>query len=139
MRIPDVAADATVVVTHMSAPWPEPIERWRDDIARLATVLQQIAASAPGPVMVGGDLNATSDMREFRRLLHDGYHDAAEQAGAGLTRTHPADLVVPPVFAIDHILTRACTATSVRTLSIPGSDHRALVSDIVVQPSPATY
>jgi endonuclease/exonuclease/phosphatase (EEP) superfamily protein YafD len=82
--------------------------------------------------MVGGDLNATAAMREFQRLLRDGYHDAAEQAGAGLTRTHPADIVVPPVFAVDHILTRGCTATSVHAVSVPGSDHRALVSDIVV-------
>jgi endonuclease/exonuclease/phosphatase (EEP) superfamily protein YafD len=134
VRIPDIAANATVVATHMSAPWPEPIKGWRDDIARFATALQQIATSTPGAVMVGGDLNATVDMREFRRLLHDGYRDAAEQAGAGLTRTHPADIVVPPVFAVDHILTRGCTATSVRTLTVPGSDHRALIARIVVHP-----
>jgi endonuclease/exonuclease/phosphatase (EEP) superfamily protein YafD len=41
--------------------------------------------------------------------------------------------VVPPVFAVDHILTRGCTATSMRTLQVPGSDHRALVADIVMQ------
>jgi hypothetical protein len=38
-----------------------------------------------------------------------------------LTRTHPADArPLSPVFAVDHIL----------TLSLPGSDHRALLADI---------
>jgi hypothetical protein len=65
------------------------------------------------------------DNLEFRRLLRGGYRDAAEQAGAGLTRTHPADVpLLPPVFAVDHILTRECAATFVRTLTIPGSDWR---------------
>jgi endonuclease/exonuclease/phosphatase family metal-dependent hydrolase len=134
VRIPDVPGDATIVVTHISAPWPEPIAGWRADLNLLSTTLRQIAAEANDtPVIVGGDLNATADMHEFRQLLRDGYHDAAEQAGAGVTRTHPADIIVPPVFAVDHILTRGCTATSMRTLSVPGSDHRVLSADIVVQ------
>jgi endonuclease/exonuclease/phosphatase (EEP) superfamily protein YafD len=132
VRIPGVGTDTTIVVTHMSAPWPEPIQGWRDDMARLSTALQRIAAATDGPVLVAGDLNSTADMREFRRLLDAGYRDAADQAGAGLTRTHPADIVVPPVFAVDHILTRDATATSVRTLTVPGSDHRALAADVEI-------
>ncbi|MCV7281824.1 endonuclease/exonuclease/phosphatase family protein [Mycolicibacterium flavescens] len=132
VRIPGAAAETTVVTTHLSAPWPDPFEGWRQDVTRLPTVLQQIAADAPGAVLVAGDLNSTPDMREFRALLRDGYHDAAEQAGAGLTRTHPADIAVPPVFAVDHILTRDATATSVRTVAVPGSDHRALIAEIVL-------
>jgi endonuclease/exonuclease/phosphatase (EEP) superfamily protein YafD len=134
VRISGLTSPAVAVATHMSAPWPEPIAGWRADLNRLSTTLRQIAAEANDtPILVGGDLNATADMREFRQLLRDGYHDAAEQAGAGVTRTHPADIVVPPVFAVDHILTRGCTATSARTLQVPGSDHRALAADIVVQ------
>jgi endonuclease/exonuclease/phosphatase (EEP) superfamily protein YafD len=130
VRITGVPAEATVVTTHMSAPWPEPLRGWRDDLARLATVLNEIGASASGPVIVAGDLNATPDVLEFRRLLRNGYQDAAEQAGAGLTRTHPADIVIPPLFAVDHILLRGGTATSVRTVAMHGSDHRALIADI---------
>ena len=63
----------------------------------------------------------------------NGFHDAAAQAGAGLTRTHPSDVpMLPPVFALDHILTRGCAATAVRTLSMAGSDHRALVAEISI-------
>jgi endonuclease/exonuclease/phosphatase (EEP) superfamily protein YafD len=132
VRITDMPAEATVVTTHMSAPWPEPIRGWRDDLARLATVLSELGTAAKGAVIVAGDLNATPDVLEFRRLLRNGYHDAAEQAGAGLTRTHPADIVIPPVFAVDHILLRGGTATSVRTVAMKGSDHRALIADIRV-------
>jgi endonuclease/exonuclease/phosphatase (EEP) superfamily protein YafD len=130
VRIPGVPAETIVVTTHMSAPWPEPIQGWRDDLTRLATVLSEIGASSDGPVIVAGDLNATPDVLAFRRLLRNGYRDAAEQAGAGLTRTHPADILIPPLFAVDHILLRGGTATSVRTAAVPGSDHRALIADI---------
>lgn len=130
VRIPGVPAEATVVTTHMSAPWPEPIRGWRDDLARLITVLDEIGTSASGPVIVAGDLNATPDVLEFRRLLRNGYRDAAEQAGAGQTRTHPADIVIPPLFAVDHILLRGGTATSARTAALQGSDHRALIAAI---------
>lgn len=132
IRVPGVGADTTAVVTHMSAPWPEPIQGWREDMARLSTALGEIAADADGPILVAGDLNSTADMREFRALLRDGYRDAAEQAGAGVTRTHPADLVVPPIFAIDHILTRDATATSVDTVSVAESDHRALIAHVIL-------
>jgi endonuclease/exonuclease/phosphatase (EEP) superfamily protein YafD len=129
VRLPDVPDEATVVVAHMSAPWPEPLKSWRDDLALLGETLQEISACAAGPVMVAADLNATPDVLEFRRLLRGGYRDAAEQAGAGWARTHPDDVrPLPPIFALDHVLTRGCSAKSARTLEIPGSDHRALAT-----------
>jgi hypothetical protein len=30
------------------------------------------------------------------------------QSARGLTRSHPADIWLPPVFAVDHVLTRGC-------------------------------
>jgi endonuclease/exonuclease/phosphatase (EEP) superfamily protein YafD len=136
IRLPGVADEATVAVAHMSAPWPNPLKGWREDLALFGETLQKISASAAGPVMVAADLNATPDVLEFRRLLRNGYHDAAEQAGAGLIRTHPDDVrFLPPIFALDHVLTRSCRATSVRTVAIPGSDHRALATVISVPPA----
>lgn len=135
VAVPTVPEDVTVLTTHMSAPWPDPLQGWRDDVRRFATALQTMAEHTNGPILVAGDLNSTTDMREFRQLLKAGYRDAAEQAGAGLTRTHPADIAVPPVFAVDHILLRDCTAVSVRTASVRGSDHRAIVADVAL-PTP---
>ncbi|WP_330220323.1 endonuclease/exonuclease/phosphatase family protein [Mycolicibacterium llatzerense] len=131
VQIPGVGSATTVMTVHLSAPWPDPLQGWRDDLARLADTLLKAAQASSGPVLLAGDLNATPDMREFRRLLRQGYRDAGAQAGAGVVRTHPADIVAPPVFAVDHILTRGYVATSVRTLQVPGSDHRALLAQLV--------
>lgn len=118
------------VSAHLMAPWPEPSSDWRGDMARLDKALQQLPGDKP--VILGGDLNATPDLREFRALLHNGFHDGAAQAGAGITRTYPADSTVPPLIAIDHVLTRGATVTAMTTLSLPGSDHRALAAAVVL-------
>jgi endonuclease/exonuclease/phosphatase (EEP) superfamily protein YafD len=59
VQIPDFEGELTVIAAHRSAPWPDPLEGWRDDLARLNTTLQDIAALARGPVILAGDLNAT--------------------------------------------------------------------------------
>lgn len=138
IRIAGVSVDPTVVVAHLAGPWPHPVYDWRRDLNRLPVTLSQVGEQAgSGAVIVAGDLNSTTDMRPFRALLRNGYRDAAEQSGAGIKPTFPADLWVPPLFAIDHILTRVCTATSLQTLEIPGSDHRGLVVTIAIPRSSA--
>jgi endonuclease/exonuclease/phosphatase (EEP) superfamily protein YafD len=79
-------------------------------------------------------------MRPFRGLLRNGYRDAAEQTGVGIKPTFPADSRLPPFIAIDHILTRSCAATSLRTIKITGSDHRGLSATLMIpslSPSPS--
>ena len=71
-------------------------------------------------------------MRPFRKLLTNGYRDAAEQAGAGRTFTYPSNRRFPPIIGIDHVLTRNCTAVSMRTVEIAGTDHRALLTTVMV-------
>ena len=83
-----------------------------------------------GAVIVAGDLNSTYDMLPFRRLLADGYRDAAEQAGAGLSRTYPSRPWRRPMIGIDHVLLCNCAATSAPTVAVPGSDHRGLATII---------
>ncbi|MGO9380976.1 MAG: endonuclease/exonuclease/phosphatase family protein [Mycobacterium sp.] len=138
IRVTGVSIDPTVVVAHVAGPWPRPIDDWRRDLNRLPVTLSEIGEQAgAGSVIVAADLNSTTDMRPFRALLGNGYRDAAEQSGAGIKPTFPADSRLPPFVAIDHILTRNCTATSLRTLKVPGSDHRGLVVTIAIPRSPA--
>ena len=138
VRVTGVSMNPTVVVAHIPGPWPYPIDDWRRDLDRLPTTLREIAERADrGAVIVAADVNSTTDMRPFRALLHDGYRDAAEQSGAGIKPTFPADTRLPPLVAIDHILTRDCAATSLHTLAIPGSDHRGLVVTVTVPQSSA--
>lgn len=125
------ARDVTVVLVHVSGPWPQPIDAWHDEMNRLPDTLQRIAADAgSGAVVVGGDFNATRDMAAFRQVLRRGFRDAAEQAGAGFTNTFPADAPFPPIIAIDHVLTHNATAEAARTFRIPGSDHLGLQTTV---------
>jgi endonuclease/exonuclease/phosphatase (EEP) superfamily protein YafD len=139
IRVPGISLAPTIVVVHLPGPWPQPIEGWRRDIALLPATLREVAERAgTGCVVAAADLNSTTDMRPFRALLTDGYRDAAEQSGAGIQPTFPGDSRLPPLIAIDHILTRNCTATSLRTIRIAGSDHRGLVATVMAARSPVT-
>lgn len=135
IQVPDVAVPPVLVGVHFAAPWPQPIESWRNDMAKFPTMLRELADEAgPGAVIVAGDFNATHDMLPFRELLATGYRDAAEQAGGGLVRTFPVGPRRVPAVGIDHVLLRNADATAVRTELVPEADHMALVADIAVPP-----
>ena len=131
IRVDGVTRDTMLLSVHLAAPWPQPIDDWKKDLAEFPATLTQVADQADGgAVVVGGDFNATTDMRPFRDLLANGYRDAAEQAGAGFVRTYPANRRIPSFMGIDHVLTRDCTAVSAHTLELPGTDHRAFVTTV---------
>jgi len=137
IQIPGTRFAPTVLAVHVAAPWVQPLKYYRDDIARLPTTLQAAAGNAgSGAVIVAGDLNSTYDMQPFRRLLDAGYRDAAEEAGAGLTLSFPSQSWHGPVFGIDHVLVRNCTATAAQTVPVPGSDHRGLFTAIEIPVDP---
>jgi endonuclease/exonuclease/phosphatase (EEP) superfamily protein YafD len=129
LRIPGVAGEPLAIAAHMPGPWNARPTAWMQDIAALPGLLAESAATVgkEGSVILGADLNATYDSRQFRRCLAGGYRDAAEQSGAGITATFPAQGRYPPLIAIDHVLSRNAQATSVRAVTISGSDHRALL------------
>lgn len=88
------------------------------------------------PRVLAGDFNATLDHVGLRRLLNNGYEDAADQVGAGLAPTWPAGELWPPPVAIDHVLVdRRCPVDTFGVVDIVGSDHRAVVTQFVV-PAP---
>ncbi|MCV7374149.1 endonuclease/exonuclease/phosphatase family protein [Mycolicibacterium arabiense] len=133
LEIDGVRTDPIVAAVHLDSPWPRPIEGWHRDFDAFPGVLTTLAAQAGGgSVIIAGDFNATVDMRPFRRLLKDGYRDASEQAGAGRQFTFPSNRRFPPVMGLDHVLTRNATGVSTATITIPGTDHRALVATVLV-------
>jgi endonuclease/exonuclease/phosphatase family metal-dependent hydrolase len=88
--------------------------------------------AAGGPRVLVGDFNATLDHREMHRLLRRGYVDAADATGDGLRMTWPTTGRRPPL-TIDHVL--VAPPILVRRVSlhtIPGSDHRALIAELVL-------
>lgn len=128
------AGDLTLLAVHPVAP-VTPGE-WRTD---LATVLA--AAESADADLVVGDFNATPDHAPLRALADAGWRDAVELTDGGWQPTWPANglgpsSLLPPVVAIDHVLVgSALTATSTHTVDIPGTDHRALVADLVPRAS----
>lgn len=85
----------------------------------------------PGRLIVAGDLNATADHVPIRQLESDGLRSAADLSGAGWLPTYPANRRLPPLLPLDFVLvSRSLTATSVRTFTVAGTDHRGLIATI---------
>lgn len=134
LRVPGVSPDVVVASAHLVGPWPQPIDDWREEIAALPKTMAALARTAgDGAIILAGDLNATADMLPFRRLLGVGFHDAAEQSGAGLAGTFPAGGSVPALIRIDHILTRNAAATDSQTVRVPGTDHLGVIAVITLR------
>jgi len=143
LRVPGVRFDPLIASVHVMSPVAgdqNTIDDWRLGMASAKEQLSFFSRVAdPAAVIIGGDYNSTPDLRQFRDLLADGgYRDAVEQTGAGFAPTYPSNRWFPPVITIDHVLTRNSAAKSVRTVDIPGSDHRALLTAIQVPLDPTT-
>lgn len=124
-RVETEAGPVTVLAVHPQRPGVRSHDGWDEDLSKLADVARQTA----GAVFIVGDLNTTRDHTAFRALERDGFRDESDQAGAGLAATFPAAPSLFPLIAIDHVLVRDApwTAASAVTVSISGTDHRALV------------
>jgi endonuclease/exonuclease/phosphatase (EEP) superfamily protein YafD len=134
LRIPGVRMDPLVASVHIGSPVAhdkDSFADWRTGIADTNEAMTDFTdAAGPAAVIVAGDFNSTPDMRQFRDLLTNGYRDAVEQTGAGFAPTFPSRPWHPPLITIDHLLTRHASATSIRTVYVPGSDHRALLATV---------
>lgn len=118
-------------------------QRWRRDLSEI----RRVVARQHGPGVVAGDFNATLNHGPMRRLLGvgsgAGLSDAAVDANSGWQPTWPSDdlarvLGVPilSLFTLDHVLvTRQIDVVSTRTLTVSGTDHKALVASLVRPPA----
>ena len=122
-----VSSAPRVFAVHVPAPWPQRSAEWLATLGLIAPRVTPIAQ----PVLVAGDFNATLDHVPFRAMLTASrLTDAADEAGAGWLRTYPANRAFPPVIAIDHVLVRGAAASEVHTVTVAGSDHRAVVATV---------
>lgn len=140
VQVPGVEHPPLLASVHVMSPVAgdeNTIDDWRYGMAGAKAQLDNFASIAgPAAVVIGGDYNSTPDMRQFRDLLTNGYQDAVEQLGAGYAPTFKADSWLPPVITIDHVLTRNAAASSIQTIKITGSDHRALLATVRVPLNP---
>jgi endonuclease/exonuclease/phosphatase family metal-dependent hydrolase len=124
---PDV--EVTAVHTTPPARSLRSVRTWAADLAALP-------APDPGVLRVlAGDFNATLDHAALRAALRAGWADAAQRVGRGLAWTWRPLRAPWPRLAIDHVLIDPrIAAAAVDLVHLPGSDHRALVVDLVLPP-----
>ncbi|WP_234935488.1 endonuclease/exonuclease/phosphatase family protein [Mycolicibacterium austroafricanum] len=132
VQIPGVLIEPAVASVHITSPMGS-FESWRNGVTATTSRLAGLAdAVGDGAVIAAGDFNSTPDMRQFRDLIANGYRDAVRSTGVGFMPTFPSDTALPPVIAIDHVLARRANVTSVHSVDVRGSDHRALLATVEV-------
>ncbi|MGU3497950.1 endonuclease/exonuclease/phosphatase family protein [Mycobacterium sp. C31M] len=141
VRIPGLQHDPLISSVHLMSPIAggrNTFDGWETSItAAKAEFIDYAQKAGSAAVIIAGDFNSTIDMRQFRDLLRIGYQDAARQTGVGFTPSYSPNRFIPSLIAIDHVLTRNATATSIHTVTVPGSDHRALVATIAIPTDPS--
>ncbi|SDL67167.1 Metal-dependent hydrolase, endonuclease/exonuclease/phosphatase family [Glycomyces sambucus] len=118
------------MAVHTAAPASrERIPLWEEDFADMPR------PDGGAPWILAGDFNATLDHDNMRGLLADGYTDAAEALGEGLTPTwQPTSdgyfgfVKIPPV-TLDHVLAEDGVAVlDWEVLGKGGSDHAPVLA-----------
>jgi endonuclease/exonuclease/phosphatase family metal-dependent hydrolase len=119
--------ELTAVHTAPPSTSPRAVRAWTDDLAALP------APHADLLRVLAGDFNATLDHAALRAVLRRGWTDAAQRAGRGLSWTWRPLRLVGPRLALDHVLVdRRISVGGVQLVHVRGSDHRALVVDLVL-------
>jgi endonuclease/exonuclease/phosphatase (EEP) superfamily protein YafD len=104
-----------------------------EDTVRRAEVDAILAQLDPAlPAVVGGDLNSGERSAAYRRFVAAGFTDPQRDVGSGMGFTWPSGGRMPPLVRIDWVLLRDLDATAARVDAAPGSDHRAVVVDVVL-------
>ena len=117
-----------VVAVHAAAPLPGQMRRWQADMR----TLQRWCGPGSGPSILIGDFNATLD-QSLLRSATSSCVDAAAERGRGLVATWPSRLPRWFGLQIDHVFTGGAIApASLQILDLPGSDHRALLAQVIV-------
>ncbi len=136
VRLEPESGDGPVIVgVHTYPPLPGAMTWWRSSVADVASLCRR----PPAGLIVAGDLNATRDHAPLRDL--GGCTSAGEQAGIGGLATWPSSTGTTLLGAtIDHVLVDGAVweGKEGRVVTIPGTDHRAVVvqlSDQSQQPT----
>ncbi len=123
---------AELISVHLANPIDPPRGRLRERRGQLAAL--EAILQVPTPRILVGDLNSTPLWPAYRRLvrhLDDVVAEWAKIHAVRRPRTWGYRPWWPAVLAIDHVLASGFRAVSVAVERIRGTDHRALVVDVV--------
>ncbi|HEU4428692.1 MAG TPA: endonuclease/exonuclease/phosphatase family protein [Myxococcota bacterium] len=132
---PELAAPLELLNLHIQAPHSFP--QWRAFArrrAQLAALLPYLDASPRAPRVVCGDFNATPLWPAYRVLaarLADLASECAARRGARPARTWGPWSGSPRLLRIDHALGSGVLAAAAHVVPLRGSDHSALVVDLL--------
>ena len=103
----------------------------RTELSHLANIAQR---SQPDLAIYAGDYNSSTMHTPFRDLLtQSDLRDAHGMVGRGLATTWPTNRRMPPIALLDHVLVpHGVEVSAVSETRIPGSDHKAVVADLVL-------
>jgi len=125
----DGAPDVALTAVHSAPPATSPsaVRAWTEDLAALPD-------PDPGVLRVlAGDFNATLDHADLRAVIDRGYVDAARAVGGALAWTWRPLRLRFPRLVLDHVLVDPrISVAAVQLAPVAGSDHRAVVADLVL-------
>lgn len=122
------AGPLRVESAHPSAPNWHNTACWRNDLRA-----QPPVGDGGPPAILLGDFNATLDHGLLRRVIAGGYRDAGAATGRGLLPTWPFAINHYPPVTLDHVLVdRRLGITRYQVMKVPGSDHRAVLTEVTV-------
>ncbi len=132
---PEFTGPVEVIAIHLTNPiggLPWTTARARH--AQVETIGRRMATSGVARRVLCGDLNATLMWPAYRRLVRhyqDGIGEAAAHQGRRPARTWAPLRKGPRLLRIDHVLVSGLRVVSARTVHLAGSDHLAVVADLV--------
>jgi endonuclease/exonuclease/phosphatase (EEP) superfamily protein YafD len=132
---PEVAEPVEIVAVHLTNPIGGlPWTTTRARRGQVETIERRMATSAAVRQVLCGDLNATPMWPAYRRLrrhYQDGISEAEAHQGRRPARTWAPLRKGPRLLRIDHVLVSGLRVTTVETVRLDGSDHLAVVADLV--------
>jgi endonuclease/exonuclease/phosphatase (EEP) superfamily protein YafD len=92
-----------------------------------------LITSAPHPLVVVGDCNATQHSAVYQQLKQSGLRSAHEDRGRGFATTWPnGTLPLPPIRIDQAFLSRDVICSGIAEGDGPGSDHKPLILDVQI-------
>jgi endonuclease/exonuclease/phosphatase family metal-dependent hydrolase len=132
---PGLPRTVEIVNAHLANPVFGVPAAWRYRRGQVAGLAAYLAGAEPCPRALVGDLNATPRWPAYRRLaaeLDDAALLVAARSGRAPAPTWGPYPGAPRLLRIDHVLVDAFDVLDFRVLSLPGSDHSAVVADLAV-------